>query len=266
MAKQLRYTHVPSLVAMISFSRRLFVAKLPVYAVCVALTLLAPVMLVMKRRSTPNGYVGVFWAAMIFPFVHFLAVVTMSDWMIWPWYVYAWPIAGAIGAIVILQPTKAEQAPSKFAAACFWASLALLALDAAYLVHSSRPEDELTYLAGEDIAGFATTHPGIYAMGDRAGAPAYLSNQPFVQLEGLMMDREYLNNIRAEKNVKDVLHDYKVRYYISTGTERDRAGCYVVQEPAQAGPTSPSMHSLLCQTPVATFEHRGFVNNIFDMQ
>jgi len=258
-AKSLRDVYIPSVPAMISFAGRLFNPRLPVYAICVVLTLAVPVMLLLKRRSSPNGCIGIFWAVMMFPLVHFLAVVTLSDWVIWPWYVYGWPIAGVIAAIVLLRPNK-------MASGCFWAALALLALDAAYLVNSSRPEDELTYLAGEDIAAFAATHPGIYAMGDRAGAPAYLSNQPFVQLEGLMMESEFLDNIRNQKNVKDVLHAYKVRYYISTGDAQDAAGCYPVQEPARAGPDSPTMRSLICQTPVATFEHRGFVNHIFDMQ
>jgi hypothetical protein len=202
----------------------------------------------------------------MFPLVHLLAVVTLSDWMIWPWYVYAWPIAAVIAAIELLQPTKADLGSSRLATSCFWASLALLAADAGYLIHSSRPADELTYLAGEDIAAFAATHPGIYAMGDRAGAPAYLSMQPFVQLEGLMMDPDYLENIRAEKNLKDVIHAYHVHYYISTGSVKDSAGCYPVREPARAGPDSPAMRSLVCQSPIATFEHRGFVNRIFDMQ
>jgi len=127
-------------------------------------------------------------------------------------------------------------------------------------------EDELTYLAGEDIAGFAATHPGIYGMGDRAGAVAYLAKVPVVQLEGLMMDADYLDDIRKQKNVKDVLLEYHVRYYISTGASVDSAGCYAVREPMQAGPDSPAMRSLLCQKPVATFDHRGFVNHIFDMR
>lgn len=265
-AKSLRGIYIPSVDAAISFAGRLFNPRLPVYALCVVLTLAVPVMLVMKRRTSPNGCIGLFWAVMMFPLVHFLAVVTLSDWMIWPWYVYAWPIAAVIAAIEWLQPTRAELVPGQLAKTCLWASLALLALDAGYLVYSSRPADELTYLAGEDIAAFAATHPGIYAMGDRAGAPAYLSKQPFVQLEGLMMEPDYLDNIRAQKNVKDVLHAYKVRYYISTGAKLDAAGCYPVQESSQAGPDSPTMRSLMCQVPVATFEHRGFVNHIFDMQ
>ena len=258
-AKALRDVYIPSVPAMISFAGRLFNPKLPVYAICFVLTIAAPVMLLLKRRSSPNGCIGIFWAVLLFPLVHLLAVVTRSDWMIWPWYVYAWPIAAVIASIVLLRPAK-------LATPCFWAALALLAFTAAYLVHASRVEDELTYLAGEDIAAFAATHPGIYAMGDRAGAPAYLSNQPFVQLEGLMMEPEFLDNIRVEKNLKDVLQTYKVRYYISTGDTRDASGCYSVQEPAQAGPDSPTMRSLICQAPIATFEHRGFVNHVFDMQ
>ncbi len=265
-AKGLRETRWPSVDAMQSFASRLFQLKLPIYAVCVLLTLAVPVLLIMRRRSSPAGSRGVFWAVLMFPPLHFVAVTMLSDWMIWPWYVYAWPIAASFAAIILLRPSQTENGQKSLPAIAFGLAALLLVADAGYLVHSSRPEDELTYLAGEDIAAFAATHPGIYAMGDRAGAPAYLSRVPFIQLEGLMMDPDYLSNIRDGKNVKDVLANYNVRYYISTGATEDAAGCYAVREPMQAGPDSLSMRALICQTPVAKFEHRGFVNHIFDMQ
>jgi hypothetical protein len=262
-AKELRENYVPSVDAMLSFAGRLLAWKQPVYAICMVLTVAAIVLLLMKKRESPDGYVGLFWAVALFPWVHFLTVVTLSDWMVWPWYVYPWPIAGVMAAIVLLRPLEQE---SRWAVPCFGFALLLLALDAGYLVHASRVEDELTYLAGEDIAAFAVTHPGIYGMGDRAGAPAYLSKVPIVQLEGLMMDRDYLDNIRTEKNLKGVLFDYHVRYYVATGATVDAAGCYLVREPAQAGADSLAMRATLCEKPVARFEHRGFVNYIFDMQ
>jgi len=265
-AKDLRDNHWPSPDAMLSFASRLLLWKLPVYALCVMLVFAVPVLLVMKRRRSPDGYVGIFWAVTMFPLVHFLTAVTLSDWTVWQWDTYAWPIAGVMAAIVFLRPLKLKEGHERVALRWFGFALVLLAIDAGYLVHASRVEDELTYLAGEDIAAFAATHPGIYAMGDRAGAPAYLAKVPMVQLEGLMMDPDFLENIRAQKNVKDVLFDYHVRYYISTAATVDASGCYVVREPMIAGPDSAAMRSLICQKPVATFEHGGFVNRIFDMQ
>ena len=261
-AKQLRNTHLlPSVDAMSSFAGRLFNRKLPVYGICVVLTLMTPMMVWMRRRSAPNDCGGIVWATLLFPPLQFVVVTTLSDWMIWPWYVYAWPIAGVFAAIVLLRPLVAGKG-------MVWVALAavLFALDAAYLVHSSRPEDELTYLAGEDIAVFAATHPGVYAMGDRAGAVGYLSKVPVVQLEGLMMGPDFLDNIRHEKNLQEVLNAYQVKYYIATNASVDGTGCYSVREPAQAGRDSPSMRALLCRQPVATFEHSGFVNLIFQMQ
>ena len=262
-AKQLRDTHLlPSVDAMVSFGHRLFNPKLPVYGICVVLTLVTPVMIWVRKRSAPEDCIGIVWAALLFPPLQFLAVTFLSDWMIWPWYVYAWPIAGVFAMIVLLRPPAAGNSGIVWVGS----ALALFALDAAYLVHRSRPEDELTYLAGEDVASFAATHPGIYAMGDRAGAVAYLAKVPVVQLEGLMMEPDFLENIRLGKNVKEVLNIYQVKYYITTNATVDGAGCYSVREPAQAGPDSPSMRSLLCQQPVARFEHRGFVNHVFEMQ
>jgi hypothetical protein len=54
-AKTLRGIYLPSVDAMISFAVRLFNPRLPVYAICVALTLAVPVMLVMKRRSSASS-------------------------------------------------------------------------------------------------------------------------------------------------------------------------------------------------------------------
>lgn len=265
-AKEMRDTRLPSLEAMQSFAGRLLEWRLPVYAVCVALTLAIPVLLWMKKRTSPKNTRGIFWAVLVFPLAHFLVVAILSDWMIWPWYVYAWPIAGTMAAILFLRQSNASQTPGQAEIVYFGLALLLLAADAGFLVHSSRPEDELTYLAGQDIAKFAETHPGIYGMGDRAGAVGYLSKQPLVQMEGLMEDSAFLEFISTGKNVKDALNAYHVRYYITTGATVDNAGCYATREPAQAGADSAAMRTLICQAPVAKFEHRGFVNLIFDMQ
>ncbi len=53
-------------------------------------------------------------------------------------------------------------------------------------------------------------------MGDRAGAVGYMASQPVLQTEGLMMDSQYLENIRKRRDLVEVLRGYGARYYIST--------------------------------------------------
>jgi hypothetical protein len=66
-------------------------------------------------------------------------------------------------------------------------------------------------------------------MGNRAGSVGYLASQPVLQLEGLMMDGQYLDNIRHRRNLLEVLRKYGVRYNISTRAAVGNDGCWVVK-------------------------------------
>ena len=149
----------------------------------------------------------------------------------------------------------------------FAVALACLVTYAAVIPFCSSPQTNQIYMAGMDISRFAQSHPGVYAMGDRAGAVGYLVNAPVVQLEGLMMDKEFLRNIRSERDLLDVLKQDHVRYYIrvSTSSVPDADGCFRAKEPVQAGPDSPTMSAHICKVPVAVFPRGGFVNEIFQM-
>jgi hypothetical protein len=96
-------------------------------------------------------------------------------------------------------------------------------------------------LAAIEIKAFADQHEGMYAMGDRAGAVGYLASRPVLQMEGLMMDGQYLDNVRYRRDLLEVLRSYGVHYYISTRVVRGNNGCSVVKEPFQAGPDYPAI-------------------------
>ncbi len=121
------------------------------------------------------------------------------------------------------------------------------------------------YLFGKDIEAFSQTHSGIYAMGDCAGTAGYLMRQPLVQLEGLVMDTAFLQNIRDRHNLNQVLDQYGVRYYVTIDVKR-ADGCYNTTEPIQAGPDSPHMHGSFCQMPIAIFSHGTKTAYIFDLR
>jgi hypothetical protein len=116
------------------------------------------------------------------------------------------------------------------------------------------------------LKDFAATHPGIYGMGDAAGTPAVETGQPIVQLEGLVMDKRFLENIREERNLLDVLRAYGVRYYVSTNAVPEANGCFELNEPKVAGPRSPHMRATLCRAPVKFFTSGEYGVWIFDMQ
>jgi hypothetical protein len=121
------------------------------------------------------------------------------------------------------------------------------------------------YSYGKDIEEFSKTHEGVYAMGDCAGTTGYLINQPLVQLEGLVMDPSYLENIRRQRDLKQVLANYNVRYYV-TPTPRIVGGCFQAVEPLLAGPDSPKMRGTFCMLPVASYNTDGFPLSVFDLQ
>jgi hypothetical protein len=150
------------------------------------------------------------------------------------------------------------------------AAVAVAALAASFLMRevaysrNTGSPGYYVYLVSADIARFSQAHPGVYAMGDAAGMPGYLSAQPLVQLEGLVMDRHFLEQIRGERNLREVLKDYGVRYYVTIAASPQN-GCYVSDEPAHAGPDSPRMHGTFCTAPVATFRHDAAVAEVFKL-
>jgi hypothetical protein len=191
-------------------------------------------------------------AALLFPLAYFLVLCCLSDWNIWPWYMYALRPSVCISLVVF----------------CTWRPLArviqngivtliLLVGMIAILVTSQWRIQELDlYSAAIDIQQFSLAHPGTYAMGDRAGRVGYLLNRPIIQLEGLVMDRTFLGYIQRRIPLRTVLDAYSVRYYIGT-SNTPYSGCFEADEPYQAGPDSPHMRGEFCEKPIAVIRGSG---------
>ena len=269
-AKQLRATHVPSAkpwdVALIYNWPIPEQLDRPVLAG----VLLAAALLVFHGRGRlADGHKALVWALLLFPVIQLAALSILSDWPLWVWYLY--PFLGAIAGVVLVLGTREEPflrrwgrfAPALVALAAFLfaAKSAAHAVRATAKVHDQQFE---IYYGGRDLANFSHTHPGIYAMGDRSGIFGYLQDQPVVQLEGLVMDKPYLDNIRQERNLVDVLRAYHVRYYVANNPELVN-GCLAAREPMQGGPASYSMHGTFCRPPVYGFSYGNYRTYVFDM-
>jgi hypothetical protein len=265
-AKQLRSHHIPSLNTMRSFAGFIFAKTSPLLGPAILLTVLAILMLLTKSARLRKNR-GVLICTLIFPFLHLLAVSSLSDWPIWQWYLYPWIISAIVALAIILERDSRRQRLSTWVETkvCVGCCAVYLVLYGAAVAASSSPKNNLPYMAAIEIEAFAQQHKGIYAMGDRAGTVGYLASRPVVQLEGLMMDRQYLDNIRRRRDLLTVLRQYGVRYYISTRAKAGADGCWIVKEPWQAGPDSPAMTGHLCRRPVAELKHGAFVNEIFDL-
>jgi len=98
-------------------------------------------------------------------------------------------------------------------------------------------------------------------MGSLGAFTAYVTRQPFVQLEGLVCDRAMIEHIRHEDDLGPVLHEYNVDYLIvtlSNAKMEKHDGCYVIAEPHAewAGKRVAKMHGDICAEPIVSFETR----------
>jgi hypothetical protein len=269
-AKQMRFHHWPSLMM---FSRHTFSPPERYFLVFPwLLATIASLIILLccpQWRGRLRGSVPCLLALLLFPFLFVAALSVLSDWPIWSWYAYPL-VASGMGASALLLAADSSLA-ERVVRALRWPALALLVLVWFTFVVSrwdnARRSDKVgysIYLEAVDIARFDRTHPGVYAMGDRAGTPGYLLHEPLIQLEGLVMGKAFLANIRNQRSLADVLREYGVRYYIATNPVQSD-GCWLTAEPLVAGADAPHMRGRFCMQPVAQFPHSGYNTVIFDL-
>jgi hypothetical protein len=263
-AKQLRLHHAFRAETLISLFYPFTAVRLILVLPCLICIVLFLVLLLKKstEHSRASAHAKpVLWALALFPLLHLASLCFLSDWPLWYWYFYPLVLAalGSLAAWAARNPLSSER----------WASLAIVVTliiagyTSAFHIHHP-PSRNPILLVARDVADFAKTHPDTYAMGDRSGTVGYLLPSPLIQLEGLTMDRAYLLRLRAQPPLETMLHEYRVRYYISTDAVFEK-GCYLVREPARAGRDSAHMSGAFCQPPLAVFSHDGIITRIFDV-
>ena len=196
-------------------------------------------------------------AGILFPLVYFFVLCCKSDWFIWPWYMYAQRPAVCLAFVVFCTfPSVAGFLAKPFVTASLFAGVLIMLAAAQWKI-----QEAAIYEQAIMIQRFSLAHPGVYAMGDRAGRVGYLLNQPLIQTEGLVMDKTFLGYIQRQTSLREVLDRYHVRYYVGTFNEPDK-DCYIEDEPFQAGPEFPRMRGRFCN-PTADFESPGERSLIF---
>lgn len=268
-AKQLRSTYIPSAAPFYSFAQMLATKE----RVCIGIVVLAALWsIVVIGRLSPVQR-AVVASVLAFPVLHWCVLSVLSDWPLWIWYYYTVAVAFPVALSILLSDvTTPLPAVSKAA----WLVELLIGFvclaNAGHMVYANAvkkqsSENLATEIpAATFIRNFAASHPGRYAMGDRAGLVAAMLPYPLIQTEGLVMDKPFLERIRRQENLLDVLRAYDVRYYIGTlyGT-KPLEGCFHAVEPAKAGPTSAHMRADLCMAPVAEYQVGEFRTLIFDL-
>lgn len=204
-------------------------------------------------RTLPKSEAGIVLAMLFFPLVHLSVLSVVSDWTLWPWYFYPFVFSSLASLIVLARLPLADQRTVFYR----WLRPLTLSLACIYLIYIAgysilKPNSTRSYISSAELSEFMDAHPGIYAMGDAAGIPGYLSHQPIVQLEGLVMDNNYLTKIKRREPLKQILADYGANYYVTIDPPRV-GSCLSLREPAQAGPSSPTSSGKVCSPPIATF-------------
>lgn len=252
-AKQLKAGLFPSSVAIISLVRPM--DRMKMVFILPSLTLLALGFIFARRtiRALPESEAGIVLTMLLFPVVHLTVLSVVSDWTLWPWYFYPFVLSSLASLIILARLPLAHQGTHFYK----WLRPLTLSLACVYLIYVAgysilRPNSTRSYVSSAQLSEFMDAHPGIYAMGDAAGIPGYLSHQPIIQLEGLVMDSNYLNKIKHREPLKQILTDYGAKYYVTINPPRV-GGCLTLREPAQAGPSSPTSSGKVCTRPIATF-------------
>jgi len=206
------------------------------------------------------------FAGLSTPFLFYGVEMFVSDWPLWNWYFYALRYASTATLVMLCIVLSRDLLPLRYTALRHlerrsWPIFAFYAANMVVLFNTHYKVDvwmvEIQH-AASILNRFEQTHPGKYAMGDRAGMFGYSTSASVLQTEGLVMDRAYIDHIRSQDNLRSVLSSYGVNYYVafvfSVKYKKQFAGpCFHAMEPSIAGPDSPRMRSDFCEAPLFVF-------------
>ena len=265
-AKQLRLNHHLSLRALKYVFQ--FGLSLDVCVVVVSFALLLFVSRLGDRLARASACII---PVLVFPFIHLAVISQLSDWALWPWYMYGWIIALPFAFAFLFEIHRSFVFKNPIVTRIAWSALIVVGglevkHQIGFSVRGKIPTPATRVVSGMFIAAFMDAHPGIYAMGDRSGIVGQSAEEPIIQTEGLVMDGAFLAHLRHEDPLLDVLHSYKVRYYVaSVRPDAVTSPCLDAVEPAQAGPSSAHMRGKICGIPVASTTTGDYTTLIYDL-
>ncbi|GEM_PF-791828 len=175
-------------------------------------------------RSDPSS--GLRLLIFLFPLFYVLLLMLRLSWPVYVWYFYPFPIAAAAGLLELraMTSTKFQSRLDRAAPAglllIMICSIIILSRDIPGLTTNLNLDERTTraqpniYIHALGIKPFTDSHPGRYAMGDRAGLTAFITGQPILQVEGLAADPAMVDSVRACADLLAVLKKYGVHYYI----------------------------------------------------
>jgi hypothetical protein len=152
---------------------------------------------------------------MLFPFLFIAVHLFRSDWELWGWYYNPFYIAATLSVFAVDRYLVKERVNLRRPAGIVALVLITGLIGMRVYQETNNPYESLFVGEAKTINAFIQDHPGRYGMGDYAGHVGFISAEPVFQLEGLMLDREFLQMIRAEKPLLEILDVYDLDYYIA---------------------------------------------------
>ena len=131
-----------------------------------------------------------------------------------------------------------------------------------------------TFTHSRKIKEFIKSNPGTYAMGDRAGLVAYISDASILQLEGLASNYQLLDHIKHNDDLISVLHENRIDYLLVSiykPLRKINNSYYYVESPSstQCGNSTPKLKGYLLTDPIffytASDEQSALYKNITGM-
>jgi hypothetical protein len=228
------------------------------------LAILGLLFLPLALRERPISRRTALFAMLFLPWQQLVALSFLSDWSIWSWYLYTFNLAACATLCLVLAAAEARYTRAVVTVVLIASSLVAV-LEARQMLIERKSEDLPNVTNGLRLAEFARTHPGTYAMGDLAGAAGFFLPYPLVQTEGLVMDPPFLQKIRHQEDLIQVLRQYGVRYYVSSVDYKTHPPCFHAVEPIRGGPTSARMRAVFCQPPVLQYDVSYWRTRIYDL-
>lgn len=123
----------------------------------------------------------------------------------------------------------------------------------------------LLYENAMELVNYEKQHHGIYAMGDKAGLISYLIESPLVHLEGLVMDKKYIQDLKSTPKLSNLLEKYNVDYYIANNAKKLQDG-YRIEEPFKIHKYVYTSTDTLYQIPVVMEDRINWKFQVFDLR
>jgi hypothetical protein len=233
-----------------------FPSPIVMLGVVATVVVVSVVVAVMLRRSENADMRRITLALAIAPLLQLAAQAFLSGWTLFPWYFYFFLMT--LGAAVALLFVRLRRWNALRRVGIPLGAVVLVVTGFGLLVgEKPDPWQKDAAANAARLQAFSVDHPGVYAMGDAAGTPEWISGLPIVQLEGLMMSPDFVDRIRQQQPLEQVFRDYHVNYYVAVRpVGNPTEGCLHFAEPTleQASPRAPHLLMTICSAPVEVIQ------------